>query len=252
MKFTNLYLAITLVALFFVSACSNNSSISDPKADLSAEIDSVSYALGLQSGKYYLQQGLTDLDLQNFAAGIKEGLDEKNDTLNMFSEREANLIIQTYLISLTEEQNSENIETNKAFLEENREKEGIQETESGLQYKVIEEGSGASPDATDRVHVHYTGRLIDGTFFDTSRKEVAQENGAYNAQREPYEGAKFSLNRVIPGWTEGLQLMKEGAVYKFYIPSEIGYGSNPPQGSPIKPGSVLVFEVELIEVIDSE
>ncbi|HET8866635.1 MAG TPA: FKBP-type peptidyl-prolyl cis-trans isomerase, partial [Gracilimonas sp.] len=153
---------------------------------------------------------------------------------------------------ISEQRSSENREEGQAFLEENKEKEGVMETESGLQYKVLEEGEGVSPTAEDVVRVHYTGRLIDGTIFDTSIKEVAQANDLYNPQREPYDGAQFPLNRVISGWTEGLQLMSEGAKYEFYIPSNLAYGAQPPQGSPIGPSETLIFEVELLEVNPSE
>ena len=125
------------------------------------------------------------------------------------------------------------VDEGKAFLKLNKEKSGIKTTDSGLQYKVLLEGTGKSPNATDRVTVHYEGTLIDGTKFDSS-----YDRG------EPID---FGLNQVIPGWTEGVQLMKEGAKYKFFIPSELAYG---PQGSPgaIPPNAALIFTVELIRV----
>jgi FKBP-type peptidyl-prolyl cis-trans isomerase FklB len=119
------------------------------------------------------------------------------------------------------------------FLAENKDKEGIQVTDSGLQYKVIEEGSGESPQATDQVTVHYTGKLIDGKVFDSS------------VQRG--EPAQFGVNQVIPGWVEGIQLMKPGAKYEFFIPQELAYGEQGSQGA-IPPFSALIFEVELIKV----
>ena len=119
------------------------------------------------------------------------------------------------------------------FLAENKDKEGIQITDSGLQYKVIEEGSGVSPQATDQVTVHYTGKLIDGNVFDSS------------VQRG--EPTQFGVNQVIPGWVEGLQLMKPGAKYEFFIPQELAYGEQGSQGA-IPPFSALIFEVELIKI----
>jgi peptidylprolyl isomerase len=119
------------------------------------------------------------------------------------------------------------------FLEENKKKSGVKVTASGLQYEVVKQGSGKMPQATDMVKVHYTGTLINGTKFDSS-----VDRG------KPTE---FRLNQVIPGWTEGLQLMKVGSKFKFYIPSELAYGENPP-GPPIQPGSTLVFDVELLDV----
>lgn len=126
----------------------------------------------------------------------------------------------------------ENLERGREFLEENAGKEGVMTTLSGLQYKVLEEGGGEKPEATDTVKVHYTGKLLDGTVFDSS-----VERG------EPVE---FKLNQVIPGWTEGLQLMSEGARYRFWIPSDLAYGQQAPPS--IGPNQVLDFEVELIEV----
>jgi FKBP-type peptidyl-prolyl cis-trans isomerase len=128
---------------------------------------------------------------------------------------------------------AENQQKGEEFLAENRNNEGVQVTDSGLQYKVMEEGSGESPTASDEVKVHYRGTLLDGTEFDSS-----------------YDGdpVQFPLNQVIPGWTEGVQLMQEGAKYKFWIPGELGYGSNPRPGGPIGPNETLIFEVELLEV----
>lgn len=135
-------------------------------------------------------------------------------------------------------QNAETMEqavsTEASFLEENKSKEGVVVTESGLQYKVLLEGSGDRPMATDMVTVHYEGTLIDGTVFDSSV-----------ARGQP---AEFPLNRVIRGWTEGVQLMKEGAKYKFFIPSALAYGERGTPGGPIGPNEDLIFTVELIRV----
>lgn len=120
------------------------------------------------------------------------------------------------------------------FLAENAKKEGVKVTPSGLQYKVITEGKGKSPAATDTVQVHYRGTLLDGTEFDSSYKRG--------------QPATFPLNRVIPGWTEGVQLMKEGAKYQFVIPSNLAYGASGTPGGPIGPNETLIFEVELLKV----
>jgi FKBP-type peptidyl-prolyl cis-trans isomerase FkpA len=120
------------------------------------------------------------------------------------------------------------------FLAENATKEGVKVTPSGLQYKVITEGTGKSPKATDTVQVHYRGTLLDGTEFDSSYKRG--------------QPATFPLNRVIAGWTEGVQLMKEGGKYQFFIPSKLAYGSSGTPGGPIGPNEALIFEVELLKV----
>jgi FKBP-type peptidyl-prolyl cis-trans isomerase FkpA len=126
------------------------------------------------------------------------------------------------------------LEKGEAFLKENAKKEGVKTTTSGLQYKVLKEGDGKSPKATDTVQVNYRGTLIDGKEFDSSYKRG--------------EPAEFPLNRVIPGWTEGVQLMKEGAKYQFTIPSKLAYGERGTPGGPIPGNATLVFEIELLKV----
>lgn len=248
MKVKNFSLSVILGASLLVTSCQQDMN-STPKADLSTKLDSVSYALGYQNGNFLGREGITELDMSNFNAGMSDGLSTEEGLL---TQDQIMAVTNSYLQDLADQRGAENAEKGQAFLEENREKEGVMETNSGLQYKVLEEGDGVSPTAEDEVRVHYTGRLIDGTIFDTSVKEIAQENGLYNQQREPYDGAQFPLNRVISGWTEGVQLMQEGAKYEFYIPSELAYGAQGPQGSPIGPNETLIFEVELLEVIPSE
>ena len=126
-------------------------------------------------------------------------------------------------------------EKGEEFLKENAKKEGVKTTASGLQYKVIKEGEGKSPKATDTVSVHYRGTLLDGTEFDSSYK-----------RNEP---TQFPLNRVIKGWTEGVQLMKEGAKYQFFIPSQLAYGERGTPGGPIGPNETLIFDIELLKVL---
>ena len=146
---------------------------------------------------------------------------------------EAHKLINEYLQQLQDKLAAASKEAAKKFLDENRGKEGVKETPSGLQYMVEKEGTGMRPSAADEVTVHYTGKLLDGTVFDSSVNRG--------------EPTTFPLNRVIPGWTEGVQLMKEGAKYRFFIPSDLAYGA---QGIPnaIPPHSTLIFDVELIKV----
>lgn len=207
---------------------------------LDTENKQFSYVVGMDVGKSLKNLG-TDLDLDTVIMAIRDVTQGEEPLL---SETQANELKQAFFqkrqqeaAEQAQEQAAENKEKGQAFLAENANKEGVQITESGLQYEVIEEGSGASPSADDRVTVHYTGTLIDGTVFDSSR-----ERG---------QPATFALNQVIPGWTEGLQLMKEGAHYKFYIPSDLAYGERG-AGNVIEPGSTLIFDVELMEVAESE
>ena len=166
---------------------------------------------------------------EEFLAGLNEALAGKADAAEIDQAKMAGAqqVIQNAQLEKMKEEGSK-------YLEENKGKEGVKVTESGLQYKVLKEGEGDAPTAQDRVKVHYTGKLVDGTVFDSS-----VERGT---------PATFGVTEVIPGWVEGVQLMSPGAKYEFVIPSEIAYGPRG-QGS-IPPNAVLVFEVELLEVIE--
>ena len=194
-------------------------------------MDKLSYSWGLAMGQQLRGMGVKDLSIEDFANAVKCVFDNKEPEV---APKEAQQVINGYLQELQEKATKVAKEAGTKFLEENAKNEGVKVTASGLQYTIEKEGSGASPKATDEVTVHYTGRLLDGTVFDSSV-----------SRGEP---ATFPLNRVIPGWIEGLQLMKEGGKYMFFIPSELAYGA---QGMPgaIPPHSTLIFEVELIKVI---
>lgn len=194
-------------------------------------MDKLSYAWGLAMGQQLRAMGVQNLEITDFSNAVKAAFDGTEPELPL---DEAQKLINDYLADLQEKAVAKAKEVGSKFLEENAKKEGVKVTGTGLQYMVEKEGTGASPAATDEVTVHYTGRLLDGTVFDSSV-----------SRGEP---ATFPLNRVIPGWTEGLQLMKEGGKTVFFIPSELAYGA---QGVPnaIPPHSTLIFEVELIKVV---
>lgn len=197
----------------------------------------ISYALGLGIGQQLKNMDASDIDINYLAQAVRDVL-EGNEL--MISHHEAQSIANLYFQEKENQINKEkqakgNIAKTEGerFLKENGKKEGVVTTASGLQYLILREGTGRSPKSTDTVRCHYEGRLIDGTLFDSSIKRG--------------EPADFPLNGVIAGWTEGLQLMKEGAKYRFFIPYLLGYGASG-AGSSIPPYSALVFDVELIKV----
>lgn len=202
-------------------------------------MDKLSYALGLGIGQQLKQMGLNGkLSLEDFSASIADVL--ADNSLKM-SHQEAQCIVNDFFQKMESEQNAAKAEAGKAakvegekFLAENAKKEGVIVTKSGLQYEVLTEGSGKHPKATDTVRCHYEGRLLDGTVFDSSYKRNAP--------------ADFGLQQVIAGWTEGVQLMGEGAKYRFYIPYMLAYGEGG-AGAMIPPFATLIFDVELIKVL---
>lgn len=207
--------------------------------ELETPEDRLSYTIGMDIGQSLAGQDMP-LDIDILMQGLRASYLGEETLLTpeeALAEREQ--FIQRRQQQLAEERGEEariNAEEGEAFLAANADKEGITVTDSGLQYRVLTEGEGASPDADDRVTVHYRGKLINGVEFDSSY-----------ARGEP---ATFGLNQVIPGWTEGVQLMKEGAKYEFFVPSDLAYGEQGRPG-PIGPNSTLIFEVELIEVVPS-
>ncbi len=195
------------------------------------KMDKISYALGLGIGHQLKNMGIENFSVEDFAQSIKDVMEEKATAM---TSQEAQTLLNTYFQEKQKAESQKAISEGKAFLEENAKKEGVVTTKSGLQYEILTEGTGKQPKATDTVRCHYEGSLINGSVFDSSYKRG--------------EPAEFGLNQVIPGWTEGVQLMKEGAKYRFYIPYLLGYGENG-AGSSIPPYSTLIFDVELIKVL---
>lgn len=229
----------TILALAVAGVFAGCSTASQPEAepDLTSTVQQVSYGMGLVLGER-MRNDLPDLQVEQFLQGIEHG-QSGDDAAKRMSAEEVQQALMTYQQQLQEEQVAEmeqqaqdNQTAGEKFLAENAEKDGIKTTESGLQYEVIEEGDGEKPTETDKVKVHYTGELLSGEVFDSSR-----ERG---------EPVTFGLNQVIPGWTEGLQLMTEGSRYKLYIPSDLAYGPGGNRG--IGPNETLVFDVELLEI----
>lgn len=204
--------------------------------ELKTMLDSASYIIGSMNGEQFFTN-MIEINIEAYIDGFRDGNGggrvkiqdpQKSEVMSAFQEK-----MQKQQQEKSEREARFNKEVAKTILEQNRQNKEIKETESGLQYEIIKEGQGVQPLATDRVEVHYVGTLFNGQKFDSSR-----DRG---------EPITFPLNGVIKGWTEGLQLMKEGAIYKFWIPSELGYGDQG-AGGIIPAGALLIFEVELLKV----
>jgi len=227
---------LTLAVAGVVVGCSTpQETPEDPKLETTSE--KVSYGMGLVLGER-MSNDLPDLQIPQFLQGFEHG-HAGDGAAKRLTREEIQEALMAYQKEMQEEQIRQmeelarrNKEAGEAFLAENAKKEGVITTESGLQYEVIEPGSGAKPGAEDTVRVHYTGELLSGEVFDSSR-----ERG---------QPVTFGLNQVIPGWTEGLQLMSKGARYKFYIPSDLAYG--PGGNRAIGPNETLIFDVELLDI----
>lgn len=223
-----LALALLTMSLAFAQACSQNPK--GAKVELKTEKDSASYALGMNIGQNLRKQQF-DVDMKVVFKALE---DAYNGQKTMMEEQQAMMALQAYGMKMQEKASSESKKKGVEFLTENKKKPGVKTTASGLQYIELKNGTGEMPTDTSKVKVHYTGTLVDGTKFDSS-----VDRG------EPIE---FPVKGVIAGWTEALKLMKVGSKWKLFIPSELGYGERGAGGS-IPPHAVLIFEVELLDVV---
>ena len=226
------YLLITLLSIAFLfSVCH-----AQEKPELKDQKDKESYSLGYQFGQSLKSQGV-DINLDIYGSGIKDAFGGKEPQMSQEEIRATLTSLQQRLMAAQQkelkEKAAKNLEEGKKFLVENQKKGGIKTLPSGLQYKVLTEGSGKMPKAEDTVTVNYKGTLIDGTEFDSSYKRG--------------QPATFQVKGVIKGWTEALQLMKQGAKWQLFIPPELAYGERG-AGRDIGPNATLIFEVELISV----
>ena len=222
----------TLVAACLATLLSTGSVMAADSAEkLTSEDDRLSYSLGMLIGERILKQYSEDINYYVMLEGIRAAHTGKETLLTM---DEAQAAMQASEDNAAQAGIAEAKASGAAYMVENAKKEGIKTTDSGIQYEVITEGTGPSPAATDKVRVHYVGQLTDGTTFDSS-----VDRG---------EPAEFGLNQVIPGWTEGVQLMNKGSKFRFVIPSELAYGDQG-AGASIGPGETLVFEVELLDIL---
>jgi len=209
--------------------CSFTAAQDAPK--LETDEQKASYGIGFNIGSSILRDGLA-LDPALIAAGIEAALKGQKSALTPEE-------VQAAMQAMTEKKSADKLKSNAKFLEDNKAKKGVQVTKSGLQYSVIKEGTGEMPTTKSRVKTHYRGKLLNGTVFDQS-----YEGDAPVASDKPVE---FGVTQVIKGWTEALQLMKPGAHYRLFIPSELAYGQRGTPGGPIGPNEVLIFEIHLLE-----
>jgi FKBP-type peptidyl-prolyl cis-trans isomerase FklB len=194
-------------------------------------MEKVSYALGLSIGNNLLSSGIRDLNVEKFTKAIQDVLGGVQPEMTY---EEAKTTLDKFFKDLADKINAQNIQVGKDFLENNAKKEGVVCLPSGLQYQVLQVGTGKKPGATDKVRCHYHGMLLDGTVFDSSVNRG--------------EPAEFGVNQVIQGWVEALQLMEEGAKWRLFIPSDMAYGARG-AGQSIPPHATLIFDVELIKVL---
>jgi FKBP-type peptidyl-prolyl cis-trans isomerase FklB len=192
-------------------------------------IDSASYGIGVSEAKFLQQQGITQINPAMVAKAIDDVMQQRKTLLDDY---QCNTAVMTYINKVQEQKVKPSIEAGEKFLQENKKRSGVITTASGLEYEVLKQGTGPKPAAEDSVVCHYKGSLLDGTVFDDSY-----------SRGEP---VTFQLNQVIKGWTEALQLMPVGSKYKLFIPYQLAYGTQ--DNGPIPGGSVLIFEVELLDV----
>ena len=228
MKTKVIILTMLLIGGLGVSAQQNNKNKTEMK--LETKLDSVSYGIGVNIAENLKGQGLGDLNVEAMAKGLQDIL---NDSELVISKEEVGPLLNEYMGQMQAKKAKEAAKEGEEFLAINATKKGVVTLESGMQYEVLTSGSGATPGLNDKVTTHYTGTLIDGTVFDSS-----VERG---------QPASFPVSGVIKGWTEALQLMKEGDKWKLYIPYDLAYGDRG-AGADIGPYSTLIFEIELISV----
>lgn len=237
------FLSVAVFASTVLFSCNKNGVTNKP---LNTQIDSVSYAIGMSVGKN-VNNEFSEIDKEIFFQGFLNVLDSSSTLIeddklqkvlgDFFKKKqeETRKKQQAEALKKAEEQYNDVKVAGENFLEENKTKDGVQTTATGLQYMVLKEGNGEKPKANSKVKVHYHGTTIDGEVFDSSVDRGTPQ--------------EFFANQVIKGWTEGLQLMPVGSKYKFFIPQELAYGAFPRQGGKIKPFDVLIFEVELLDIV---
>jgi FKBP-type peptidyl-prolyl cis-trans isomerase FklB len=216
---------ILAVAVIFAASCKKSTQKS---SKLATNLDSVSYALGVNIGESMKKQNEKDFS----AELIKQGYESMFDSSSVIKPEEALKVLQTYFMKKQKTKADATLKEGQAFLAKNKTAEGVVTLPDGLQYKIIKAGTGPKPKETDKVTVNYTGKLISGKVFEST---------------EGQKPASFPVNGVIKGWVEALQLMPVGSKWTLYIPTELAYGENP-RGGPIEPNAALIFDIELLSI----
>lgn len=232
MNFKHLALAAAMSSVV-LTGCGKDES----KVEIKTHAEKVSYGIGYSMGNNFRDEGITDLSPGAIAAGVADALAQQEQRVSDEELMESFEFVQQRTMERMNAVNDENARTSNEFLDKNAQREEVTVTDSGLQYEILQQAEGATPGPQDVVMVHYHGTLVDGTVFDSS-----VERGM---------PAEFPVGAVIPGWVEGLQLMSVGAKYRFYIPSELAYGSRSPSPA-IPPNSALIFDVELLGIAGLE
>jgi len=231
------FIGILVAATILLASCGGGKP--NPKAPLKTDADSAVYYLGVHIGTQMVFWGFDDLNYKAFARGVYEAMKDGKD-VDEEKMMELNMFLNDYIPKLqaaaSEKENEKNLKEGEKFLEANKKKSGVIHSPSGLQYKIIREGTGAKPTKQDMVRAIYHGTLIDETVFDSGKVRG--------------DTTTFHVSNVVEGFSEALTLMNEGSIWEVYIPAELGYGANPRPG--IKPNSVLIFEIELVNIVKLE
>ena len=234
-NYKHIVFGILMFAMFLMASCGGGKP--NYKVSLKSDADSASYFLGYSVGTNFPQWEFDDVNINALAKGVQDALKQGKE-VDREKMQEVQMFLEKFFTELQNRTLEKNLKAGQDFLEENKKKSGVVTLPSGLQYKIIQDGSGNKPAKEDQVDVVYHGTLIDGTVFDSSK-----DRG---------DTATFPVSGVVAGFSEALTLMSEGSVWEIYIPSDLGYGTHVRQGGPIKPNSVLIFELNLVKVKKSD
>ena len=231
--YKNKHVVFSILASFALLLASCGGGKPNYKASLKTDTDSASYYIGYSFGVQIASADMDDFNINAMAKGVQEALSRGKD-VDEQKMQEVQMFLSNYFMNLQARTSEKALKEGQDFLEANKKKQGVVTLPSGLQYKIIKEGAGNKPTLEDAVDVVYHGTITDGTVFDSTK-----ERG---------DTATFPVGNVVEGFKEALTLMNEGSIWEVYIPAELGYGERPPQYSPIKPNSVLIFELNLVKI----